>query len=31
MTVKPVVCCVLAAGLLSFALPVSAQEAVPAG
>jgi hypothetical protein len=31
MTVKPVVCCVLAAGLLSIALPVSAQEAVPAG
>jgi len=31
MTVKPVVCCVLAAGLLSVALPLSAQEAVPAG
>jgi hypothetical protein len=31
MTVKPVVCCVLAAGLLSVALPLSAQEGVPAG
>ena len=29
--VKPVVCCVLAAGLLSAATPLSAQEAVPAG